>query len=148
MGTWSTAATLEAPPERVLSVLTKPESCARWSPVRFELDALGGARLQTGTRARVGGRLVGRRVDFDLEILHADQRGLKLRAHGPMRIEARYEAEPAQDATVLRAVVSVDAGEGVVGRVAARAADALLAAGVLDATMQRIAGEVATAPAG
>jgi hypothetical protein len=82
MATWNTAATVGGAPEQVLGVLTEPEACARWSPVRFDLDHLDRPRPVTGTRGRLGGRVVGRRVDFDLEILHADQRRLELRACG------------------------------------------------------------------
>jgi len=146
MGTWSSAATLDAPPERVLRVLTEPRSCARWSPVSFDLDGLANSRLATGTRARVGGRLIGRRVDFDLEILRADQRRLELRAKGPVRIEARYDAHPNGDSTLLRAAVSVAPGPGIAGHIAARAADALLAAGMLDQAMRRITDELAPLP--
>jgi hypothetical protein len=138
---------VEAPPERILHVLTEPDACARWSPVRFDLDRLTTRRLMTGTRGRLGGRLIGRRVDFDLEILHADRSRLELRAHGPVRIEAVYHVRPAGTVTQLQAAVSVRPGPGLTGRFAARAADALLAAGVLDQAVERIADEVEIAPA-
>jgi|GEM_PF-4819308 len=146
MGTWSSAAVLEASPERVLRVLTEPDACARWSPVRFELDQIDSARLATGSRARLGGSLIGRRVAFELEILRADRRSLELRARGPLEIQARYDARPAGAATFLRADVSVAPGPGLLGHVAARAADALLAAGALDQALHRIAGEVTGSP--
>src|SRR5213593_1919815 len=92
MGTWSTSATLEGHPERVLDLLTDPGACRRWSPVAFEVDGI--ARLATGSRARVGGSIVGRRVDFDVEILEAGERRLALRAQGPIEIEARYDVRP------------------------------------------------------
>ena len=147
MGTWSTAATVDAPPERILHVLTEPEACARWSPVRFDVDRLTTPRLMTGTRGRLGGRLIGRRVDFDLEILHADRRRLELRARGPVRIDAVYHVRPAGTVTQLRAAVSVSPGPGLTGRFAAHAASALLAAGALDQALERIAGEVKLADA-
>jgi hypothetical protein len=147
MGTWSTAANVEATPERILHVLTEPAACARWSPVRFVLDGLTTPRLMTGTRGRLGGRLIGRRVEFDLEILHADCGRFELRAHGPVRIDAVYHVQPAGTVTQLQAAVSVSPGPGLTGRFAARAADALLAAGVLDQAVERIAGEVELAEA-
>ena len=147
MGTWSTAATVEAPPEEVLRVLTEPDACVRWSPVRFDVDDLTTPRLMTGTRGRLGGRLVGRRLDFDLEIVRADRQRLELRAHGPVRIDAVYHARRAGQVTHLQAAVSVSPGPGLTGRFAARAADALLAAGVLDQAVERIAGEVELAEA-
>ena len=128
MATWSTATTVHGTPESVLTVLTDPEACSRWSPVGFELDELNEPRLTTGSRARVGGRIACREVGFDVEIVRADERALELRAHGP--------------ATRIEASVSVRGG-GLTGRVLARAADGLLAAGALDRALARIAGEVA-----
>ena len=141
MGTWSTTATVEGLPEDVLDVLTDPGACERWSPVAFEVD--GARRLAAGTRARVGGRVVGRRIEFDVEIVEADDRRLALRAQGPIHIEARYDARPCGQAlTCLDASVSVRSRGGLLGRAIAGAADGLLAAGALDTALARIAGEV------
>src|SRR4051794_16355213 len=140
MGTWSTSATVEAEPEQVLDVLTDPTACERWSPVAFEVD--GARRLAAGSRAGVGGRVVGRRIEFDVEIVEADDRGLALRAQGPIEIEARYNARPCGPATCLDASVSVRSRGGLLGRAIAGAADGLLAAGALDNALARIAGEV------
>ena len=141
MGTWSTATTVHGTSEAVLTVLTDPEACSRWSPVGFELDELDEPRLTTGSRARVGGRFAGRQVGFDVEIVRADERALELRAYGPIDIEARYDACAAGSATRIEASVSVRGG-GLTGRVLARAADGLLAAGALDRALDRIAGEI------
>lgn len=140
MGTWSTSTTVDAGPERVLDVLTDPDACGRWSPVAFEVE--GARRLATGSRARVGGRLVGRRIEFDVQIVEADDRRLALRAQGPIEIEARYDALPVGPATRLQASVSVRGRGGLLGRAVAAAADGLLAAGALDSALERIAGEV------
>jgi Polyketide cyclase / dehydrase and lipid transport len=141
MGTWSTSATVDGAPEHVLGVLTDPDACERWSPVAFEVD--GARRLATGSRARVGGSIVGRRVEFDVEILEADERRLSLRAQGPIEIEARYDARPCGAVTCLDAEVSVRSRGGLMGRVMAGAADGLLAAGALDSALRRIADEIA-----
>jgi hypothetical protein len=114
MGTWSTSATLDGRPERVLDVLTDPDACERWAPVDFEVD--GVSRLASGSRARVGGSIVGKRVEFDVEILHADDSRLALRAAGPIEIEARYDARPCGAATCLDAEVSVRSRGGLLGR--------------------------------
>jgi len=140
MGTWSTSATLDGRPEQVLDVLTDPAACERWSPVAFEVD--GNERLATGGRARVGGRIVGRRIEFDVEIVEADDRRLALRALGPLDIEARYDARPLGPGTRLDASVSVRSRGGLLGRALAGAAETLLAAGALDTAVARIAGEV------
>jgi Polyketide cyclase / dehydrase and lipid transport len=145
MGIWSTSATLDGHPEAVLDVLTDPNACERWSPVAFEVE--GAPRLAAGSRARVGGSIVGRRVEFDVEILHADDRRLALRAAGPIEIEARYDARPCGAATCLDAEVSVRSAGGLLGRVMAGAADGLLAAGALDAALRRIADEITPARA-
>ena len=140
MGTWSTSATLAGHPERVLEVLTDPSACERWAPVAFEVD--GVSRLAQGSRARVGGSIVGKRVEFDVEILQADERRLALRAAGPIEIEASYDARPCGEATTcLDASVSVRSRGGLVGRVMAGAADGLLAAGALDSALRRIGAE-------
>jgi len=141
MGTWSTSATIEGRPEHVLDVLTDPDAAERWSPVAFEVDGI--RRLSAGARARVGGSIVGRRVEFDVEILEADERRLALRAQGPIEIEARYDARPCGAATCLDAEVSVRSTGGLMGRLMAGAADGLLAAGALDSTLRRIGDELA-----
>ena len=141
MGTWSTSATVDGQPEVVLDVLTDPDACERWSPVAF--DVAGAQRLAAGSRARVGGSIVGRRVEFDVEILHADERRLALRAQGPIEIEARYDARPCGVVTCLDAEVSVRSTGGLLGRVMVGAADGLLAAGALDSALRRIADEAA-----
>ena len=146
MATWKTRTCIETCPERVLELLTDPDSCERWSPVPFDLEAIDGSRLAAGTRARLAGRIAGKTVAFEVRIDEADERRLALRASGPFRIAASYEAVARGERTELRAVVSVEGGGGLAGRLMSRAADALLAAGALDSTMLRIARE-AEAPA-
>jgi carbon monoxide dehydrogenase subunit G len=145
MGTWSTSTTVAAEPREVLDVLTDPRACERWSPVPFELEGAP-ERLAAGTRTRVGGRIAGRRVEFDVEISHADDESLALRAQGPVEIEAGYETAPEGPATRVDAWVSVRSRGGLVSRVLAGAADGLLAAGALDGALGRIADELAPAP--
>lgn len=142
MAVWSSSATMDGTPERVLEVLTDAEACRRFAPVPFSADEGTPARLRAGSRTRVGGRLLGRSVDFDVRILEADDRRLELRACGPIEIEARYEAEPVADRTALRASVRVSSRGGFLGRLLAKATDGLLAAGALEMTMYRIAQEV------
>jgi hypothetical protein len=146
MATWKTRTCIETCPKRVLELLTDPDACERWSPVAFDIDGLDGARLTAGTRARLAGRIAGKTVAFDIRIDEADERRLELTASGPFDIAARYEAVPRGARTELRAAVSVGGGGGFAGRLMSRAADALLAGGVLDSTMSRIARE-AEAPA-
>ncbi len=51
MANWTATTTTKATPEQVLEVLTHPEEIRRWSPVDFDVDELGAARLAAGTRA-------------------------------------------------------------------------------------------------
>jgi carbon monoxide dehydrogenase subunit G len=141
MATWKTRTCIETCPKRVLELLTDPDACERWSPVAFDIDDLDGVRLTAGTRARLAGRIAGKRIAFDVRIEEADERRLALTASGPFDIAARYEAVPRGARTELRAAVSVEGGGGLAGRLMSRAADALLAAGALDSTMSRIARE-------
>ena len=71
MRTWTASKRIDADPAVVLDVLTDTESCRRWSPVPFDLDGVAGGRLLAGSRMRVSGQLVGKRVGFDVEVHEA-----------------------------------------------------------------------------
>jgi carbon monoxide dehydrogenase subunit G len=144
MATWKTRTCIETCPKRVLALLTDPEACERWAPVAFDVESLDGRRLAAGTRARLAGRIAGKTVAFEVSIDEADERRLALRASGPFDIVARYEAVPSGERTELHAAVSVGGGAGLAGRLMSRAADALLAGGVLDSTVSRLAREAET----
>jgi hypothetical protein len=137
MRTWTTQTTVTGLPEEVLATLTEPEAIAHWTPVPFELIHLDSDRLVTGSRARVRGRLAGRTLDFDVEVLAAEDERLALLATGPISIDVEYALRPTAGGSELRASVSVH-GSGLMGRVLARATDALLAAGALDVAVSRI----------
>jgi hypothetical protein len=118
-------------------LLTEPAAIARWTPVPFELIDLDTDRLEAGSRARVRGGLAGRTLEFDVEVIAADDERLALVATGPISIDVEYALRPAAGGSDLRASVSVR-GSGLIGRVLAQAADALLAAGALDRAVTRI----------
>lgn len=143
MRTWTATTTIAAPPAEVLDVLTDPDACTRWAPVAFELEDLEGVRLQAGTRARVAGRLAGRRVGFDVCVHEADEHGLSLAADGPVGFDVAYELEPTPRGSEVRASVSVRPSRGLAGRLLAEATGALLSAGALDAAISRIGREAA-----
>src|SRR4051812_22697414 len=143
MRTWTATITVDARPEDVLYVLTDPHACARWAPVPFDVDDLGGERLLAGTRARVSGRLAGRRVGFDVEVHEADHRGLALSAHGPVAFDVAYALARTAHGSKVHASVSVRSGRGLTGRVLAEVTGALLTAGALQAAISRIAREAA-----
>jgi Polyketide cyclase / dehydrase and lipid transport len=137
MRTWTTETTVTGLPDEVLALLTEPDAIARWTPVPFELIDLDTDRLVSGTRARVRGRLAGRSLEFDVEVLAADDERLALVATGPISIDVEYRLRPAPRGSNVSASVSVS-GRGLIGRVVAQATDALLAAGALDLAVGRI----------
>jgi hypothetical protein len=121
--------------------LTEPSAIARWSPVPFEVVALEGARLQSGSRARVAGRIAGRSVEFDVDVLRASDERLDLIAEGPISIDVQYRLRPAGTESEIAASVSVE-GRGLFGRVLAKATETLLAAGALRMSLDRLANEL------
>jgi hypothetical protein len=131
MREWTATTTIEARPEAILDVLTDPEACARWAPIPFDVEDLRTPRLRCGSRARVSGRLAGKRVGFDVEV-HED---------GPVGFDVRYDLEPAPSGSEVRASVCVRPVRGLTGRLLAEATHALLAAGALQAAVTRLARE-------
>lgn len=103
----------------------------------FQLIDLDTDRLVAGSRARVCARLAGRTLEFDVEVLAADDERLALVATGPIPIDVEYALHPAAAGSELRASVSVR-GRGLIGRVLAQATDALLAAGAVELAVSRI----------
>jgi hypothetical protein len=143
--TWRTQTTVTGLPHEVLAKLTEPDAIARWTPVPFELIDLDTDRLVAGSRARVRGRLAGHTLEFDVEVIAADDERLKLVATGPISIDVEYALRPAADGSDLGATVTVR-GSGLTGRALAHATDALLAAGALDRAVSRIGRELKAAP--
>jgi len=141
MTTWTATTLTAARPEDVLDVLTDPEAAARWAPLPFEVEELDGRRLVAGGRARVSGRLAGRRVGFDLEVHEASGRGLALAAEGPVGFDVDYRLSPVEGGSEVRASVSVRPSGGIAGRLLAQATSALLSAGALEAALSRVARE-------
>ena len=143
MSTWTTQTIVDGTPEEVLAVLSDPDSCYRWSPIDFDLEDLDGERLETGSFARVAGRVAGISVSFEIEVHHSSDRRLALTARGPMRLEVEYEAYPAEDGRAeVWATVTVQASRSLTGRLAAASTEALLRAGALSMALRRIAAEV------
>ncbi|MGH2949346.1 MAG: SRPBCC family protein [Solirubrobacteraceae bacterium] len=143
MRTWTATTTTAAHPEAVLDVLTDPEAAARWAPVAFDVDELDGRRLKTGSRARLSGKLVGRRVGFDVEVHEASGSGLSLAADGPVGLDVAYELAAVDGGSEVRASVSVRPSGGIAGRLLAEATGALLSAGALNQAVSRVAREAA-----
>jgi uncharacterized protein YndB with AHSA1/START domain len=142
MRTWTAHTSCGARPEDVLDALTDPGAVARWAPVAFDVD-LDAARLAAGVRARVTGRLAGRRVGFDVEVHEADDDRLALTASGPVGFDVRYDLAAAPGGSDVQASVSVRPARGLAGRLLAEATHALLAAGALETAVSRLAREAA-----
>jgi hypothetical protein len=144
MRTWTARTTINGRPEAVLDVLTDPAACERWAPVPFDLEGLDTDRLRAGSRARVSGRLAGKRVDFEVEVHEASDGRLELSAVGPVDLDVAYALRAIGAGSEVTASVAVR-GRGLTGRLLAQATDALLAGGALDHAINRIAREVETA---
>jgi uncharacterized protein YndB with AHSA1/START domain len=141
MCNWRSSATVPGSPADVLELLTDPEAIARWAPVPFEVLALEGRRLRSGGRARVAGRLAGRSVEFDVDVLRVSNEQLELVADGPISPGVRYLLRSTGGGSEIDASVSVE-GRGLFGRVLAKATEAMLAAGALRVSLDRLAREL------
>src|SRR5215212_6333282 len=143
MATWSARANMTGTPDDVISALTDPAAARRWSPIGFELEDFDGDRLEAGSQARLVGRLAGREVGFDVEVLDAGEGLLSLTATGPVHMDVRYDALPDADGGVeVLASVDVRSGGGLLGRVLSSATDAILAGGALNVAVAAVAREV------
>ena len=128
-----------ASPSEVLEILTNPEAIRDWSPVPFDLGDFDGERLEAGSSVRVSGRLGGVSVGFDVTVETAEDDRLELSAHGPIGLDVRYDLRAEAEGSTIEASVDVHRAGGLTGRVVAKAAEALLAAGALDGAAGRIA---------
>ena len=142
MGTWETRTTVVGEPEAVLEVLTDPSAARRWSPIGFELEQFDGDRLRSGTQAVLTGKLAGRSVKFEVDVLKASDGRLELTARGPVEMDVRYDAAMLGEVTEVKASVAVRSAGGLLGRLLSSATDALLAGGALNIAVQSVAREV------
>ncbi|HXD58250.1 MAG TPA: hypothetical protein VN606_10035 [Thermoleophilaceae bacterium] len=142
MATWQTQTKVQATPEQIIDMLTDPKAVATWSPIDFDVEHIDGDRLMTGGRARVTGRLAGREVAFDIDVICADSQRLLLTASGPIEIDVKYDVEELDSHVELRAWVTVRSRGGIFGRILSGATEGLLGAGMLNAAVSRIAREV------
>jgi hypothetical protein len=142
MATWETRTTVMGGPEDVLEVLTDPCAARRWSPIGFELEHIEGDRLRSGSHAVLTGRLAGRSVKFEVDVLKASDGQLELRAKGPVEMDVSYDAVPLGELTEIVAQVAVRSGGGLLGRLLSSATDALLAGGALNIAVQSVRREV------
>jgi predicted signal transduction protein with EAL and GGDEF domain len=142
MSTWTEELTAQADPAAILEVLTDPDACGRWAPIDFEVSSLDGDRLRPGTKAQVAGRLAGREVGFDVEILAADEERLALLANGPVALDVEYLLRALPGGSHVRASIAVRPSRpGLAGRLLAQATAAVLAGGALRAGLASLVRE-------
>ena len=141
MRTWTTQTTVTGLPDEVLALLTEPDAIARWAPVAFDVVDFGGERLTAGDRVWVEAQLGGRSLAFEVDVTEAANGHLVLTATGPIRLDVEYHAVARGACSDVHATVTVS-GSGLLGRLLARATDALLAAGALHTAIERIGGEL------
>lgn len=142
MATWETRTTVMGGPEDVLEVLTDPSAARRWSPIGFELEHIEGDRLRSGSHAVLTGKLAGRCVKFEVDVIKASDGQLELHAKGPVEMDVSYDAVMLGEVTEVKAQVAVRSAGGLLGRLLSSATDALLAGGALNVAVQSVAREV------
>lgn len=140
MRTFTAHTTATFAPGEVLSQLTNPAAIARWAPVPFEILELDEERLYPGANVRVRGRLAGQSAEFSVHVLEVSDERLTLVAQGPVSLEVAYDVRPIVDGSRINASISV-LGHGLIGRMLAKATEALLAAGALRQSLERLAHE-------
>lgn len=139
---WRARRSVSAEPPEVLAALTDPECITLWAPVDFEVEGLRGRRLRDGSHAIVSGSLAGVAVEFELEVLRADEEGLELQAHGPVDFEVAYRFVPERPGVTIDAEIKLGHGPGLNARVLRAATGALLSGGALDHALGRLAREL------
>jgi hypothetical protein len=146
MGVWTAHAWVPAAPDEVLTLLTDPDAIGHWSPIAFDLPDYDGGRLSAGECIRVRGRLLGRTLEFDVDVDEAHGGRVGLTATGPIRLDVEYLMRALDCGTEVTATVAVS-GSGLRGRVLAQATEALLAGGALAGAVNRIGRELRPAVA-
>jgi polyketide cyclase/dehydrase/lipid transport protein len=131
-------------PREVVQLLTDPDAIARWAPIPFQVLEFDKHRLYPGAEVRVRGQLAGQSAEFSVHVLEVSDERLTLVAQGPISLEVEYDVRPASRGSAIRASVSV-IGHGLIGRLLAKATEALLAAGALQSSLNRLANQLAPA---
>jgi hypothetical protein len=135
---WTASASLDSHPHGVLRALTDPAAIARWAPVNFEVDGLGGRRLGAGSRERVSGSIAGIGATFDVEVIRADTKGLELVADGPISLDVNYRFIEHDDGVSVHARVGIRRRRGLSAQLLQAAVAALLNAGALARALRKL----------
>ena len=142
MGAWNAHTAIGAAPASVMDVLTRPCSIAGWAPVPFDVEGLAGDRLETGSRARVAGRLAGKELAFAVHVHHVAEDKLRLTAsHAFVDLDVAYDVQALDEWSHVTASIGVT-GKGVLGRFVGKAVEGLLASGALNQALRQL-GEAA-----
>ena len=139
---WTARRLVCAEPPEVLAALTDPEFIALWAPVDFEVEGLRGRCLREGSHAIVSGSLAGVAVEFEIDVLRADEEGLELQAHGPVDFEVAYRFIPERPGVTIDAQIRLGHEPGLNARVLRAATGALLSGGALQRALGRLAREL------
>ena len=136
---WTADTAIASHPDQVMEVLTRPCAISSWAPVPFEVEGLVSDRLETGSTARVAGRLAGKDLAFDVQVHEATGDALRLTALGPfVEMDVAYDIEPLDEYSHVRASIDVK-GKGVMGRFVAKAVEGFLAGGALNGALSQLA---------
>jgi hypothetical protein len=122
-----------------MDVLTRPCAISAWAPVPFEVEGLHTDRLETGSTARVAGRLAGQDLAFDVKVHQAENNTLRLTAVGPfVEMDVAYDVFEADNSALVHASIDVK-GKGIMGRFVAKAVEGFLAGGALHGALDQLA---------
>jgi hypothetical protein len=121
-----------------MEILTRPCAISAWAPVPFEVDGLKSDRLETGSTARVAGKLGGKALAFDVMVHEASDEALRLTAVGPfVEMDVAYDVAPIDEWAHVTASIDVR-GNGVMGRFVAKAVEGFLAGGALRGALDQL----------
>ena len=122
-----------------MEILTKPCAITAWAPVPFEVEGLSSNRLETGSTAKVAGKLAGKDLTFDVEVHEASDELLRLTASGPfVEMDVEYDVRQLDEWSEVHAEIDVK-GKGVMGRFVAKAVEGFLARGALNNALNQLA---------
>jgi hypothetical protein len=136
---WTADTAVATDPEQVMDALTRPCAISSWAPVPFEVEGLISDRLETGSKARVAGRIAGKDLTFDVEVHEATCCELRLTATGPfVEMDVAYDIRKLEEWAQVHASIDVK-GKGIMGRFVAKAVEGFLAGGALNGALDQLA---------
>ena len=104
--------TIKRPLEEVFAVVSDPETAPRWSSGSLESTKTTPGPIGVGTRARAVSKLLGRRIESDMEMteFEPNRRFVSRTTSGPFPIQATVTVEPADGGTRVNAVIEAEPG--------------------------------------